>query len=164
MTDAATAASRPAPRIFLVVVDETEEWRAALRFACRRAWHTGGRVALLHVMDPAGFQHFLAVEAVMREETREEAEQLLQKVAAEVNTLTGTLPVLYIREGQRRDELLKLIDEEPSISILVLGASASSEGPGPLVTYLTTKGIGRLRIPITIVPGNLTPQQIDALA
>ncbi len=34
-------------RVFLVVVDETEEMKVALRFACRRARHTGGRVALL---------------------------------------------------------------------------------------------------------------------
>lgn len=152
------------PRIFLVVVDETQEWRTALHFACRRAQHTGGRVALLHVLEPAGIQSWLAVEAVMREETREEAEQLLQKVAAEVNALTGTMPVLYLREGQRREELLKLINEDPSISILVLAAATSSEGPGPLVQYLTTKGVGQLRIPITIVPGNLSVEQIDALA
>ncbi len=151
-------------RLFLVVVDDTAEYRAALRFACRRAQHTAGRIVLLHVIEPGEFQHWGAVEEVMREERRHEAEQLLQRVAAEVNSLTGTLPVLHVREGTRREELLKLIEEEPSISILVLGASPLGEGPGPLVQYLTGKGIGRLRIPVTIVPGNLSIERIDDLA
>ncbi len=151
-------------RIFLVVVDDTAEYKSALRFACRRALHTGGRVALLYALEPTEFQHWMAVEEVMREERRVEAEQLIQRVAAEVNALTGTMPVLHLREGSRREELLKLIDEEPSISILVLAASPTGDGPGPLVQYFTGKGIGRLRIPITIVPGGLTDEQIDDLA
>lgn len=161
----APASPPPAPhRIFLVVVDESKEWRAALRYACRRVQHTGGHLALLHVLEPTEIQHWGAVEDVMREEQRDEAERLLQKVAREVNQLTGTLPILYVREGDRRDEMLKLIDEEPSLNILVLGANPAGDGPGPLIQYLTTKRIGQLRIPVTIVPGNLTPEEIDALA
>ena len=151
------------PRIFLVVVDNTEEWRAALRYACRRAQHTGGRVALLHVISPSEIQHWGAIEDVLREEARHEAEQRLQRVAREVNQLTGTIPILHIREGAARDELMALIAEEPSISILVLGAATGPEGPGPLVTHLAGKVAGRLRIPVTIVPGGLTDDQLASL-
>ena len=59
---------------------------------------------------------------------------------------------------------MKLIDEEPSISILVLGASTGPKGPGPLISALTGKSIGRLRIPITIVPGNLTEADLENIA
>ena len=156
-------AGRSPYRIFLVVVDESEEHRAALRFACRRAEHTGGRVALLHVVEPTDFQHWMAVEEVIRAQRRHEAEQLLQRVAKEVNALTGTLPALHLREGSAREELFHLIDEEPSISILVLGASSSGETAGPLIQYLTGKGSRRLRIPVTIVPGGLTIEEIDDL-
>jgi hypothetical protein len=100
----------------------------------------------------------------MKEERREEAEALLQKLAAEVTQMAGTMPIIYIREGRRRDELLAMIDEEKSISILVLAASTGSEGPGPLVSALTGKLASKLRIPITIVPGSLTEPQIDSLA
>ena len=151
-------------RIFLVVVDETAEMDVALRFACRRARHTGGRVAMLYVVEPADFQHWMAVGDLMREEARSEGERLLQRLAARVNDLAGSMPVLYVREGERREELFKLIDEEPSISILVLGASTEKRGPGPLVTALTGKLIGKLRIPITIVPGNLREEDIDAIS
>lgn len=153
----------PRQRIFLVLVDDSDEWRAALRFACLRARHTGGRVALLKVIETSEFQHWMAIEEVIREEQRQEAEQQLQKIAKEVNALAGSLAVLYVREGSRREELLKLIDEEPSISILVLGANPGPEGPGPLIQYLASKRFGRMRIPVTIVPGGLTPEEIDAL-
>ncbi len=151
------------PRIFLVVVDESEEMRVALRYAALRARHTGGRVALLYVIEPTDLQQWMAVESLMREERREEAEALLSKLAAEVGALCGALPILHIREGFRRDELLALLDEEPSISILVLAAGTGPEGPGPLVTQLVGKMSGRMRVPITVVPGSLTDQQIAAL-
>lgn len=151
-------------RTFLVVVDNTEEMRAALRYACRRARRTGGRVALLRVVEPAEYQHFAAIDQLMRDEARRDAETLLQRMATEVNETSGEVPVLYVREGLPRDELLKLIDEEPSISILVLAAGRGPEGPGPLVSALSSRYINRLRIPLTIVPGTLTDHDIDELS
>lgn len=154
----------PQERVFLVVVDESEELSVALRYAARRAQHTGGRVALLYVIEPSDLQQWMAVETLMREERREEAEALLQKLASEVAELSGSMPVIYIREGRRRDELLALIEEEPSISILVLAASTGPEGPGPLITALSGKAITKLRVPLTIVPGSLTEDQLDLIA
>jgi nucleotide-binding universal stress UspA family protein len=164
MSDAQRTSEAARQRIFLVVVDESAEMPVALYYASRRARNTGGRVALLYVIQPAEIQQWAAVEQLMREERRQEAEQLLQKLAKEVNQNAGAVPVLYVREGARREELLKLIDEDPSISILVLGASTGSEGPGPLITYLAGKGASRLKIPLTIVPGGLTKQEMDAIA
>lgn len=150
-------------RIFLVVVDATEEMKLALRFACRRAQHTGGRIALLYVTQPADFQHWAAVAEKMRDEEREEAERVLNALAADVNELIGLMPVLYVREGNPSDEIVKLIEEEPQISILVLGAGTDKKGPGPLVSSLAGKMAGQFPVPITVVPGNLTIEQIDAL-
>lgn len=151
------------PRVFLVVVDDSEEMRAALRYACGRARHTGGRVALLRVVEPAEFQHFATIGNLMKAEARQEAETLLQRMATEVNEFSGQLPVLYVREGNPREELIKLINEEPQVSILVLAADTGPGGPGPLVTALTGKFVGRLRVPITIVPGHLSIDQIAAI-
>jgi nucleotide-binding universal stress UspA family protein len=153
-----------APRIFLVVVDDSEEMRVALRYASLRARHTGGRVALLYVIEPSDLQQWMAVETLMREERREQAEALLQKLSTEVSDLGGAVPIVHIREGRRRDELLALLEEEPSISILVLAAGTGAEGPGPLVTQLVGKMSGRMRVPITVVPGSLSDEQIAALA
>ena len=152
------------PRVFLVVVDESKELQAALHYAARRAAHTGGRIALLYVIEPSELQHWISIENLAREEQREEAEQLVQRLCEEIAPIAGTMPIVYIREGRRRDELLALIAEEPSISILVLAAGTGPEGPGPLITYLTGKPAARLRIPITIVPGGLTREQLDAVS
>src|SRR2546430_12474750 len=152
------------PRVFLVVVDESEEYRVAVHYAARRAAHPGGRVALLYVVEPAELQQWMAIEELARAERREAAEELLQRLCEEIAPVAGSMPIVYIREGRRRDELLALINEEPSISILVLAAGTGPEGPGPLISYLTGKAAARLRIPITIIPGGLTLDQVDALS
>jgi len=151
-------------RTFLCVIDSSAEMGHALRFACYRAHNTNGRVALLYVMQPAEFQHWMAIGDRMRMEAREEAEELLQVVSALVQKRTGHTPACYIREGRVGEEVLNLIDEEENISLLVLGAASGTDGPGPLVSYLVEKMTGKLRVPITIVPGNLTDEQIKAIS
>lgn len=151
-------------RIFLVVVDDSPEMRTALRYACRRAAKSGGRVAMVHVSEPAGFREWVGVSQLMEDEARQQAETIMQKMAAEVSKLSGKMPVLYFREGDRREEVMKLIDEELTISILVLGASTGPKGPGPLVTALTGTYVGKLRVPLTIVPEHLTQEDIEHIA
>lgn len=149
---------------FLVVVDETPESRLSLYYAARRALHTNGHVSLLYVIEPPGFMHWIAVEKVMAEEARAEAEAVLYDLGEEVIKVSGLMPELVIREGKRRDELLALIREDPDIRVLVLGAGTGKKGPGPLVTCLAGEMAGSLPIPITVVPGNLSLEQLDQLA
>lgn len=150
-------------RQFLVVVDDTPECRKALRFAWRRAQRTGAGVTLLRVIDPVDFQHWLAVEERMREEAHEEAETLLKKLADEVQQQSEILPELVVREGPIRDVVIKLIDEDHAVRILVLGAGSGSDGPGPLVSQMAGKMSGAMRVPVTVVPGNLSDDQLDLL-
>ncbi|MBE9557736.1 MAG: universal stress protein [Proteobacteria bacterium] len=152
-----------ADRTFLVVVDDSEEMQVALHFASRRAMRTAGRVALLYVQQPAEFQHWMAVGDLMREEAREEAEGLMQKLSAEVKEWSGNYPVVHMREGDIGEELEKLLGEEESISVLVLAASTESAGPGPLISHLVGKGGARLRVPVTIVPGSLSDEEVIAI-
>lgn len=150
-------------RTFLVVVDDSEEMKVALHFAARRAMRTGGRVALLYVQEPAEFQHWMAVGDLMREEAREEAEGLMQRLSAEVKEWSGNYPVVHMREGDIREELEKLLEEEQKISVLVLAASTESSGPGPLISHIVGKGAARIRVPVTIVPGSLGDDEIIAI-
>ena len=164
MSEAETTGTSPADeRVLLVVVDDSDEMPIALHFACRRAEHSDGRVALFYVPDKAHFQHWMAVGDLMREEAREAGEELLQRYSAEVQHVTGKVPILYIREGDRSEELYKLMDEEPSISILVLAAGTDKKGPGPIISYMMGKGVRQLRVPVTVVPGSLTREEIDAI-
>ena len=148
---------------FLVVVDDTPECKSAIRFACRRAWHVGGGVILLKVIEPPDFQHWMGVEQVMREEARTTAEELLQQLAEEIRKDTSIIPEFSIRDGYIKDELLALIEADPDIRILVLAASPDSGGPGPLVKSLVGEMSGTFAIPITVVPGNMSNSQLDAV-
>ena len=154
----------PAERVFLVVVDDSPEFKVALRYACRRAFRSNGRVAMVYVMEPSGFRDWIGVNELMKDEQRQQAEAVMQKMATEVNKLSGKMPMLYFREGDRRDELLQLIQEEPGISILVLAATTGPKGPGPLVSALTGKYVSKMRVPVTIVPGNLTQEDVEHVA
>ena len=160
-----TAEAKASPsRSYLVIVDRSEELNVALRYACRGARQAGGRVALLCVIEPVDGAGWMAVEALAQSESRQEAEEKLQELSAKVVEWTGLMPVVHIREGQPLEEILKLIDEDPSISLLILGADPGPQGPGPLVSALSSKQVAKLRVPLTIVPGNLTDEQIDLLA
>ena len=149
------------PRKFLVVIDKTPESAVALRFATRRAQHTGGRVTLLCAASPGEFQQWRGVEEIMRDEAHAEAEGLLHHAAKTVNDLAGLLPELVIMHGRVTDCLPHLLKEDRDISILVLASGTAKEGPGPLVSMFAS---AVQSIPVTIVPGNITDAQIDALA
>ncbi|WP_428248860.1 universal stress protein [Ferrovibrio sp.] len=147
---------------FLVVVDDTAESRVALRYATRRARNVQSGVVLLRVVEPVDFNQWAGVAEIMRQEAYEAAEVLLRKLAEEVNLESGLLPEVSIREGKAKDELLRLVEEDPAIRMLVLAAAPGNE-PGPLVTALAGQMAGNLSFPITIVPGNLTDDQIDRI-
>lgn len=160
-TAAEKAATARRDRVFLVVVDDSPEREVALRYACLRARNGGGRVALLRVMEPVPMIEWAGVGAMMEEERREEAEKLLSGLGAQVQEITGSLPIVVIREGEPRDELLALLEEDPRISILVLASAAGSGGPGPLISALTGRYAARVRVPMTIVPGGLDDKELE---
>jgi nucleotide-binding universal stress UspA family protein len=150
-------------RVFLVVIDSSEELHQALYYACCRAKSLDGRIALMYCILPAEFQHWAGVGELMRDEARKEAGNLLAANAEYVHKLTGIQPAMYLREGDPKTELINLIDEEDDISMLILGGNTDGESSGPLINYLTTKGAAVCRVPITIVPGNLSDADIDEL-
>jgi nucleotide-binding universal stress UspA family protein len=153
--------AKPRVRKFLVVVDKTPECKVALRYAARRAQHTGGRVSLFAAAPPPDFQQWRGVEAIMEDEAHAEAEALLHDAAKTVNELAGILPELIILQGRVTECVNQLLKDDKDISILVLAAGAGKEGPGPLVTMFAS---GLQAIPVTIVPGTLNNAAIDAIA
>lgn len=134
-----------------------------MRFAARRAQRTQGGVSLLYVIEPEEFEHWIAVRNAMRAEAVAEAEDRLQALAEEVRAISGVIPELAVRNGDRREELLAHIAADPEIRLLVLGAGVNGDGPGPLVKSLINQLGGRLPIPVTVVPGALSLEEIDAL-
>jgi nucleotide-binding universal stress UspA family protein len=150
-------------RKFLVIVDDTPECVRAILYAAKRAKHTAGALTLLFVIEPDDFQHWLGVEDIMRAEAMEAAEASLGRAALKAREAAGVEPELVIREGNRAEQIRKLIEEDEDIAVLVLAASEQSEGPGPLVTSFVGRS-GTFPIPITIVPETLSDEALDAIA
>jgi nucleotide-binding universal stress UspA family protein len=149
---------------FLVVIDDTPECDRAVYFASRRAARVAVTVVMLRVIETHDHgQQWLGVADIMRAEAHEEANAMLAKFAARSNGIAGITPECVIREGNVAEEILNLIEEDEDIAVLVLAAAADSEGPGPLVTNLS-KTAGSFPIPIAIVPGQLSDEDLDAMS
>ena len=145
---------------YLVCVDGSPHSRVAVRFACLRAKNAQGNVTLLTAIEAAEFQHWMAVEDVMLEERREEAERVLQALAAEVNEWAGVMPSLTVRDGHIGEEILAAVAEDPTINFLVVGATPPPHKHGKLISWLAGHTADSLNIPLVIVPGNLTDEQL----
>ena len=155
------------PRKFLVVVDDSPEFEAALRYASRRAKSTGGHVVMLRIIPPAASDaHWAGVRDEIERQVRTEAEATLNKWAGEAAERSGATPMLLIERGEAQGCIRKVVGEDPEIKILVLAAGDGRSGPGPLVTAVLKQGAaftGR-KLPVTIVPGELTEKDIEDLA
>jgi len=149
---------------FLVVIDDTPECDRAIYFASRRALRTGASIIMLRVIETQDRnQQWLGVADIMRAEAHEEANAVLDRHAARISSITGVMPERVIREGEKVDEMLKLIDEDQDIAALILAAGTSKEGPGPLVSSLA-KTAGDFPIPVAVVPGHLSDEDLDTMS
>jgi nucleotide-binding universal stress UspA family protein len=149
---------------FLVVIDDTPECDRAVYFASRRAARVAVTVVMLRVIETHDHgQQWLGVADIMRAEAHEAANAMLAKFAARSNGIAGITPECVIREGNVAEEILKLIEEDEDIAVLVLAAAADTEGPGPLVANLG-KTAGSFPIPVAIVPGHLSDEDLDAMS
>lgn len=149
---------------YLVVIDDSPECDRAVYYASRRAARTDAIVIMLRVIETKERnQQWLGVADIMRAEAYEEANAALDKFASRANGVAGITPERAIREGETAEEILKLIDEDEDIAILILAAGTGKEGPGPLVSNLD-KTAGTFPIPVAIVPGHLTDEDLDSLS
>jgi hypothetical protein len=98
----------------------------------------------------------------MRAEAHEEANAVLDRYATRASSIIGVMPERVIREGEQAQELINLIEEDEDIAVLILAAATSNEGPGPLVTSVA-KTAGEFPIPVAIVPGHLSDEDLDTM-
>ena len=153
-------------RKLMVIVDESPEVELALFYAAGRVLHAGGSVLLLYVIEPEN-QFWEGVRQVQLEEETNKARAIFRLLRRKLNNdgYDAVPTEEVIREGKSPEEILKQIDEDEDIAVLVLGASKEAAGPGPLVSGLATGALaGKFAIPITIVPGDLAVEDIKALA
>lgn len=150
-------------RKFLIILDDTQEMLNAIRYAAIRASKTGGAIEMLGVISAEDFQPFMGVADVMRAEAREKIEAHFQVFKSRLEKREGLTPTLVIREGDQIEAIIEHIKSDPEIGVLVLGAG-TEKGPGPLVAALTGRRMNEMQVPITIVPGGLTKEEITAVS
>ena len=154
-------------RKFLLIVDESQEVESALYYAASRVLHSSGSVVMLYVIEPQQFQHWAGVRQMQIDEETNKAKALFRLFRRKLTTAGfENIPCEeMIREGNKSEEITKSIEEDEDIAILVLGAAIDSKGPGPLVSMLASgKAAGTFPIPVTVVPGNLSLDDILTLA
>jgi nucleotide-binding universal stress UspA family protein len=154
-------------RKFLVVVDESPEVESALYYAALRISHTSGRLLLLYVIEPQEYQHWAGIRQVQLEEETNKAKALFRLMRRKLNNsgFEATEHEEVILEGNKSEQIVKLIEDDEDIAILVLGASTDPKGPGPLISSLAAGQMAaNFHIPITIVPGTLTLEDLKAFA
>jgi nucleotide-binding universal stress UspA family protein len=152
-----------AMRSYLVVVDETEEARAALRYAARRAARTGSAVDILAIVPPQEFVQWGGVQAAMEEEARLRAEAMGLQAASAIDEEAGVERNIFVRQGEAVKAIADLLKERSDIAALVLGAAAEG-GPGPLVAHFSGAVAGTLPCPLVVVPGRLGDESLDRFA
>ncbi|ATE64329.1 universal stress protein [Rhizorhabdus dicambivorans] len=150
-------------RTYLVVIDDNDAARAALRFAARRATKTGGAVEILALVPQQEFVQWGAVQATMEEEARLRAEAMVAQAASALIEETGVMPSITVRQGDPVAVVRELLAEQPHVAALVLGAAASGN-PGKLVSHFAGTDAGLLPCPLMIVPGSLSDEALDRLS
>jgi nucleotide-binding universal stress UspA family protein len=148
---------------YLVCVDNREESHIALRLACMKSRMRGHRVMLLHVTAPADFQTLGNIAERMREERLQEGQALLNGLAEEALSTYGIRPDIVLKEGSAGDEIIATITEEPDISMIAIGVAQHNSGRGKLTAWLASQLGSKLFIPIMMIPGNLTDEQLQTL-
>ncbi len=150
-------------RAYLVIVDETEEARSALRYAARRAARTGGQVDILALIPPQEFVQWGGVQAAMEEEARLRAEAMVLQASGAIVEEAGVRPSILVRHGDPIKAIGEMLKKRDDIAALVLGAAADG-GPGPLVSHFAGAAAGGLPCPLVIVPGRLSDEALDGLS
>lgn len=146
---------------FLTIIDETKEMYSAIRYASLRASRVEGRVVILYTFESPDFSHWQAIENIAEEELRKEAEEKIKDYESVIMKFCQKKPKKYLMKGDRIDCILKFLESNKFVSNLILAASSSAGGPGPLISGFTGKYRTKLKVPLTIIPADLSEEEID---
>ena len=152
-----------AKRTYLVVVDDSAESRAALRFAARRAAKTGGKIEVLGIVEPQDFVQFGGVQSAIEEEQRLRIEGVVSAAVGEILDECGMDANIILRSGEAVRTVREYLEGRDEVAALVLGA-APSGNPGPLVANFAGNDAGLLPCPVMIIPGSLSDERLEQLS
>ena len=147
--------------IFLAVFDGTDECKSAVRYAARRAQLNNANLLIVATVDTAEFTYWLSVNSKMIDNIEKESKEMLKVLSKEIQSYSNVECSYIIEHGSKLDVVKRLIDEDETISLLVLASNKKDKNPGVLVETISGDGYS---IPVVVLPGNLNDDSIDKLA
>lgn len=146
---------------FLAVFDGTDECKSAVRYASRRAQINSADLLIVATIDTVEFTYWLNVNSKMIDNIEKESKEMLSNLSKEIHSYSDINCDYIIEHGSKLEVVKKLIDDDQSISLLILASNKKDKKPGILVE--TISGVG-YSIPVVVLPGNLNDDSIDKLA
>ena len=138
---------------FLVCVDESNEFYAALEYACVNAQKQKINLILLYIIEIANFRHWKGVETIMQEEQKSKAKELLNIHLAEIKKNYKLKIKTMVKRGDRVETILKVLkNKRYKIKNLILGLAMEGNDTNKIINSLTGSFRKKLNLPITIVP------------
>jgi nucleotide-binding universal stress UspA family protein len=142
----------------LVAIDGSEFSRNAVRFASCLAMKIKAEVIALRVIDLPRYSHWMAVSNKVREEMIENSRKIIDETIAIGRDEFGIAIIGSVREGSPVEEIVKAVNEDETIAMVVLGASGKGHAARKIVGS-TTEGLihevnRALHCAVIVVPGS----------
>ena len=147
--------------IFLAVFDGTEECKSAVRYAARRAKINNAGLLIVATVDTAEFTYWLSVNNKMIDYIEKESKDALEELSVNIKSYSDVSCDYIIEHGSKLEAVKNLINLDNSISLLILASNKKDKNPGILVETISGEGYS---IPVVVIPGNLSDNDIDKLA
>ena len=153
----------PNPPIIICCVDTSNASEITLRYACYKAKINGFAIRALAVTE-ASHKNLLFGSKAIGNEKRHLVEQHLTKLIEKISKETGVTPTISIREGDIVTEITREIKFTPNCAMLVFGKSISALSDNTVLPKITQKIGNKIRVPITIVPENLSLEYLQMMS
>ncbi len=148
---------------YLVIADDNPESAVAMRYAARCIRRPEDELTLLAVVRPVEFQYWNALMDTMISDTREKLTQYLESSASYLQSNHGVNPRIIKLEGDPVKVITTFVSKEENLGALVLGIDSGPNGPGKLIRHFSHQSSGSLNVPLILVPGHMTDENLRNL-
>ena len=97
----------------------------------------------------------------MIDDIEKESKDALEELSVNVRSYSDVSCDYIIEHGSKLEAVKNLINLDNSISLLILASNKKDKNPGILVETISGDGYS---IPVVVIPGNLSDNDIDKLA
>jgi nucleotide-binding universal stress UspA family protein len=157
MSDSVSASTRT----IIAAIDGSINSYLAAGYAALLANQLNTHLGLVHVLDMPAFSFWSGVEERLKTDIRAEAERKLTDITNRIREQCDVTPEFYLLEGAAENEILKIVTDDPGITMVVIGRCGiahekrSHLGLGRASGSLPIRLAERLPIPVVTVPPDI---------